>query len=131
MKTGKNYAMATLADVAAVGRDTLHDKLSLTSAEISVNELPAGAAVPFVHAHKRNEEIYLVLSGKGVVFLDGEELPVEAGSVIRVDPDAQRCFKADDQTPLRFLCVQALAHSLTQFTKTDGYLVEVKPSWVK
>ena len=35
----------------------LHEKLSLTGAEISLNELPAGANVPFVHSHKENEEI--------------------------------------------------------------------------
>ena len=27
-------------------------KLALTGAEISVNKLPAGACVPFVHSHK-------------------------------------------------------------------------------
>ena len=30
-------------------RTELHDKLSLTGAEISVNKLEAGASVPFVH----------------------------------------------------------------------------------
>ena len=35
-------------------RTELHDLLNLTGAEISVNELPAGASVPFVHAHKQN-----------------------------------------------------------------------------
>ena len=43
----------------------LHDKLALTGAEVSVNQLPAGAGVPFVHAHKANEEIYGVLAGEG------------------------------------------------------------------
>ena len=31
--------------------------LGLTGAEISINNLPAGAGVPFVHSHKKNEEI--------------------------------------------------------------------------
>ena len=53
-------------------RTELHDKLSLTGAEISINNLPAGACVPFVHAHKNNEEIYAVLSGKGKAVIDGE-----------------------------------------------------------
>lgn len=42
-------------------RTELHDRLGLTGAEISVNTLPAGASVPFVHAHKANEEIYFIL----------------------------------------------------------------------
>ena len=42
--------------VASDARTELHDKLNLTGAEISVNNLPAGAGVPFVHYHKKNEE---------------------------------------------------------------------------
>ena len=45
------------------GRAELHGVLQLTGAEVSVNELPAGASVPFVHSHKKNEEIYAVLEG--------------------------------------------------------------------
>ena len=45
-------------NVGQDARTELHDKLSLTGAEISVNNLPAGAGVPFVHSHKQNEEIY-------------------------------------------------------------------------
>lgn len=47
------------------GRVELHDQLGLTGAEISINQMPAGSNVPFVHAHKNNEEIYGILSGKG------------------------------------------------------------------
>ena len=50
--------------VASDARVELHDLLSLTGAEVSVNHLPAGAGVPFVHAHKQNEEIYGILEGK-------------------------------------------------------------------
>ena len=37
------------------GRVELHNTLALTGAEISINNLPAGANVPFVHSHKKNE----------------------------------------------------------------------------
>ena len=62
----------TKVSVAQDTRTELHDKLSLTGAEISVNNLPAGAGVPFVHSHKKNEEIYIILSGKGKAVIDGE-----------------------------------------------------------
>ena len=45
--------------------------LSLTGAEISINQLPAGTGVPFVHAHKNNEEIYGIISGKGKALING------------------------------------------------------------
>ena len=47
-------------NVTGPERVELHDKIGLTGAEISVNLLPAGACVPFVHAHKQNEEIYII-----------------------------------------------------------------------
>lgn len=62
----------TLTHTAPNARTELHDALSLTGAEVSLNELPAGAAVPFAHSHRKNEEIYGILSGKGKVTLDGE-----------------------------------------------------------
>lgn len=66
-----NYAKTNIGNE---GRVELHETLSLTGAEISINNLPAGANVPFVHSHKNNEEVYGILSGKGKVIIDGEEI---------------------------------------------------------
>ncbi len=52
-------------NVGNEGRVELHDKLALTGAEVSLNRLPAGAGVPFVHFHRNNEVIYGVLEGAG------------------------------------------------------------------
>ena len=129
-KTGKNYQIPLLENIQQDGRGTLHDVLGLTGSEISVNELPAGVSVPFVHAHKLNEEVYIILEGKGQLFLDGEEVNIEKGNVIRIDPDAARCFKADKNSNLKFICIQTQANSLTQFTENDAVMVETKPSWL-
>ena len=124
-----NYKLASLGDIKALGRVTLHDQLALTGTEVSINELTAGVSVPFVHAHKQNEEVYLILSGKGQFYLDGEELVVSEGDALRVDPAAKRCIKADANSALRFICIQAKANSLSQFTETDGVPADGKPSW--
>ena len=125
-----NYKRISLGDIKTLGHVTLHDDLALTGSEVSINELPAGVAVPFVHAHKQNEEVYLILSGQGLFYLDGEELTVREGDVLRVDPAARRGVKADANTSLRFVCIQAKTNSLTQFTETDGVPAEGKPSWM-
>ncbi len=52
----------------------VESRSGLTGAEVSINSLPAGAGVPFVHAHKENEEIYGVLEGAGSVTIDGEDM---------------------------------------------------------
>ena len=69
----------TKINIGNEGRVELHDKLSLTGAEVSVNQLPAGAGVPFVHSHRNNEEIYGILSGRGRAVVDGEEIALTAG----------------------------------------------------
>jgi len=130
-KAGTTYQVSSIGDIRALGRVTLKEKLALTGSEISINELPAGASVPFVHSHKRNEEVYIVLKGKGQFHIDGEEFDVEEGSVIRVDPAGARCLRADGQTPIRYLCIQTEANSLVQFTQGDGVILEAKPSWLK
>jgi len=130
-KTGKNYQASSIGDIQARGRVTLHRELSLTGSEVSINELPSGASVPFVHAHKRNEEVYIVVKGKGRFYVDGDEFEVEEGSVVRVDPAGARCITADSQSPVRYICIQTEAKSLVQFTEGDGVILENKPTWLK
>lgn len=113
-------------------RTELHDLLHLTGAEVSVNRLPAGVGIPFVHAHTENEELYVVLDGSGVVFVDGEEKSITKGDCFRIAPQGQRCLKASDQSSLTYLCLQAKMGSLAHFTMTDAIVSEdfAKPSWL-
>lgn len=79
---------------------------SLTGAEISINNLPAGANVPFVHSHKNNEEVYGIFSGKGKVIIDGEEIALTAGDWVRIAPVAKRQFFAAEDEGISFVCIQ-------------------------
>ena len=108
--------------VSQDARTELHDKLSLTGAEISINNLPAGASVPFVHSHKNNEEIYVILAGKGKVVIDGENIELNAGDWIRISPAGQRQFFAADDTDISFACIQVKENSLENYTKDDAII---------
>lgn len=108
--------------VAPDVRTELHDKLSLTGAEVSINNLPAGAGVPFIHSHQKNEEIYVVLSGKGKAIIDGESVILEAGDWVRISPAAKRQFFAADDTAMSFACIQVRENSLEGFTKDDAVI---------
>ena len=112
------------------GRSELHDALDLTGAEISCNLLPAGVSVPFVHSHRNNEEIYIVLDVAGKVYIDGEVLPLKAGDCFRIDPSAERCLSAADDSPIHFLCIQVKAGSLEGYTMNDGVVSESRPEWL-
>jgi mannose-6-phosphate isomerase-like protein (cupin superfamily) len=112
------------------GKFFLGDKLGLTGCEVSLNRFPAGKGMPFVHAHRKNEELYIVLRGSGTFYVDGEEFPVQEGSLIRVAPAGERSWKAGDED-LYFICIQAEAGSLTQATLVDGIRAGTKTSWMK
>ena len=114
----------TKVSVAQDARTELHDKLSLTGAEISVNNLPAGAGVPFVHSHKKNEEIYIILSGKGKAVIDGETVELNAGDFSRVAPAAKRQFFAGENSAVSFVCIQVRENSLEGYTADDAVIAE-------
>lgn len=103
-------------------RVELHDLLNLTGAEISINALPAGANVPFVHAHKQNEEIYAVLEGKGSAVIDGETVALKAGDWVRIAPSAKRQFFASEKCAIKYICIQVKENSLQGYTMTDAVL---------
>ncbi len=113
----KNY---TKTNIGSEGRTELHDKLNLTGAEISINRLPAGAGVPFVHSHKNNEEIYGIISGRGKVVIDGEEIALTAGDWLRIAPEAKRQFSAAADSAIEFVCIQVKKDSLGGFTADDA-----------
>ena len=115
----KNFSKVSVAQDA---RTELHDKLSLTGAEVSVNNLPAGSCVPFVHSHKNNEEIYVVLAGKGQAVIDGETVELAAGDWVKIAPAAKRQFFAADDSAISFVCIQVKANSLEGYTADDAVI---------
>lgn len=112
-----NYSKISVPNEARV---ELHDQIGLTGAEVSINNLPAGASVPFVHAHKQNEEIYVVLAGKGKVVVDGEEVALTAGDWVRIAPAGKRQFFAAEDAGISFACIQVKAGSLEGYTRDDA-----------
>lgn len=112
----------TKTNVSNEGRVELHDVLKLTGAEISINRLPAGAGVPFIHAHKNNEEIYGVLEGAGKAVIDGETIELAAGDWLKVAPAAKRQFSAAANTGITYVCIQVKENSLEGFTANDAVI---------
>lgn len=121
---------ANLPDVKGFGGKYFAGaELGLTGCEVSINRLPAGQSNPFVHAHKKNEELYIITGGRGTFFVDGEEFAVQEGSFIRVAPAGERAITAGD-ADLYYICIQAQENSLTQATMQDGIRLATKTSWM-
>jgi mannose-6-phosphate isomerase-like protein (cupin superfamily) len=56
--------------------------------------LRPGRRSPFNHRHREAEEIYVVLSGEGLVKLGDEIRPVRPLDAIRIAPSVPRAFEA-------------------------------------
>lgn len=110
----------TKTNIGNEGRTELHEKLSLTGAEISINQLPAGSGVPFVHSHKSNEEIYGILSGKGKAVIDDQTVKLAAGDWLKISPAAKRQFFAANDSGITYVCIQVKENSLEGFTADDA-----------
>lgn len=118
---GNGYSVATVGNLQTFeGKAFLKDVVGTTGMEVSFGSLAAGQSVPFFHRHKQNEELYIVLSGNGVFTLDGNEIEVSAGSIVRVEPQVSRCTKNTGSEPLVYVCIQAKAGSLEQYTAGDA-----------
>ncbi len=110
-------------NVKADARVELHDALKLSGAEISINVLPAGASVPFVHFHKQNEEVYGILEGKGYVILDDERIELKPGDWLKVSPKTRRRIFAAKESTMKYVCIQVKENSLEEYTQTDAVIV--------
>ncbi len=145
-KTGQNFAVADLGlftqlhqftfealgnPIKLEGKVFLKQLLNLTSAEISLNNLPPGKSVPFYHKHRLNEEIYIFIRGKGEFQVDDCVFPVSEGTVVRVDPEGERCLRnTSDAEDLCCIVIQSRVGSYADHTIQDGFGVQKRVSWV-
>lgn len=114
----KNYSKVEREEGA---RLELHDKIGLTGSEISVNTLQANASVPFVHAHRQNEEVYYIVSGNGKFVIDGEDVILNEGDFVKVSPQGKRQLFAGDDG-ITYICIQTKENSLEKYTANDAII---------
>ena len=128
---GANYALISCGPDDQDDKHFLAQELTLTAMEVSRTCHKNGAGSTFVHAHRRNEELYIITKGRGLFYIDGEEIPVAEGSIVRVASPGLRAISALPGDDLQYFCIQADTGSLVQATFNDGYKVAAKASWMK
>jgi mannose-6-phosphate isomerase-like protein (cupin superfamily) len=108
----------------------LRDDIKLTALGMSFARLPIGKGYTYLHRHEYQEEIYIVLNGKGVIYLDGKLVELSQGDVVRVNPEVYRALKADDNFELVCLIVGALpAESYPKQRKNRTLIDDGIPDW--
>lgn len=125
LNSGAKFTHASVGSLHGFeGKQFVKDSTGATSCEISFGSLPSGAAVPFFHSHKANEENYIILSGEGRFQVDDEAFDIAEGSVIRVATNCDRNLKCTSAAPLTYICIQAKEGSLEGYTMTDAEITE-------
>jgi mannose-6-phosphate isomerase-like protein (cupin superfamily) len=113
----------------AKGKMFLRNLLGSAGLEMSLNVVPPGKGIPFLHKHQENDEVYVIVGGRGQFLVDDECIDVEEGSTLRISPAASRAWRNNSDAPLYFLCIQYRADSVIQGGTLDGQGVEGKPTW--
>ncbi len=113
----------------ARGKLFLRNLLESAGLKMSLNAVPPGKAIPFLHRHRENDEVYVVVGGRGQFLVDGECIDVAEGSVLRLSPAAARAWRNNSDASLYFLCLQYQANSVIEGGTADGQKIEGKPTW--
>ena len=127
--TAVNLGELSLLSETANGKVFLKEMTNATGTEISLSVLPAKTDLPIFHAHKQNEETYLILSGAGKFQVDNQCFDISEGSVVRVAPAAVRGMTNTSDEQMIYIVIQSKEGSLDQYSMGDGFLLEATPLW--
>lgn len=89
----------------------LRDELDLKGVGIGLIHLLAGKGYKFLHQHEEQEEVYFILDGRGIIHVDGDDIQVSKGDVIKIDPAGKRGVKAAEDSDLVAICVGGVPKS--------------------
>lgn len=104
MPTKANYDFKDLPEWITL----LRSDLNLKGMGLGLARVPAGSGYTFMHRHEKQEEVYIVLSGEGIIHVDGQDISLTKGDFVRVSPEENRALKAGDNADLVCLIVGAL-----------------------
>ena len=111
------------------GKLFLKNAMRLTGMEVSLNKLPPGVEVPFLHKHRKHEELFIFVKGKGQFQVDGQTMDVSEGTVIRVAPEGVRTWRNNSSEDLYYVVVQANSQTPCEAEIADGIGIDGPVEW--
>lgn len=95
----------------AVAREFMSPRVSgLKNVSIAEITIPPGVSVE-KHHHLKSEEIYHVVSGIGIMYLDGEESELSPGQAVSIKVGQWHSIRNDRESPLVMIVTCAPAWS--------------------
>lgn len=142
MAEGKNFSAVDFGKLSDLGEYVLElgdlkipgkvfggQSVGATGGEFSFQVYQPGQEGGFYHRHKNHEELYFVLSGIGEYQVDGVNIPLQEGSVVRVAPEGKRAIHNNGTEPMVVLCVQYRGNTFTAEDAADGEILSEEVKW--
>ena len=97
-------------------------QLDLQGVALGLIKLPPDEGYTFTHRHRKQEEVYLVIEGSGLILVDDELLELRKGDAVRVSPAARRALKAHGEG-LLVVCAGGVAQGYPE-NPNSRYLID-------
>lgn len=98
-----SYDRTNYADVEPLAPGMYFLRNALDCSELGLTVLEAGAewdGKPHDHADDGQEEVYLLVEGSCELTIEGEDLGLESGDAVRVDPEVTRQLSFDEESTM-------------------------------
>ena len=125
----KDYVLELGPGVKIPGKVFGGASVKAGGADFSFQVFAPGTEGGFYHTHQEHEELYFFLSGEGEYQVDGTNIPVREGSVVRVAPAGKRAVRNTGSTPLTMLCIQYKAAEPGSVNPSDGTILNDTVKW--
>lgn len=121
-----DYELDLSNEIRLKGSVALGQALGTTGAEMTLHRFKPGEGLPFVHTHNNHEEIYVVISGRGEITVDGVTVPVFEGSAVKIEPNGKRSIRNTSDTPMVVLCTAYRSYSFMSDDDDDVNILAEK-----
>lgn len=113
------------------GRRVVDHELTMQYIGMTANALQPGEEAGYWHVHRKIEEVYVFLHGRGQMGLDDDVVEVGPGTVVRVGQGVARTWRARPDGPgeLRWLCLRAGGEALPHLPDDSSRLPERSMPW--
>lgn len=103
--------------------------LDLKGVGVGIVNIPAGKGYTYLHRHERQEEVYIPLKGRGMLYVEETLVPLEPGDFVKVPPESNRALKAEADTDLVCLIVGGVPAGFKTKGASSTLINDGIPDW--
>ncbi len=90
------------------GREFLARAMGCQAVGVSLMRLKPGEGASYVHRHKVQEEVFIILKGAGTILLDGRRHSMPEGTMVRVAPTGYRAMGNTSRRDVVYMVLGAI-----------------------